>query len=174
MGAGVCRRIVRGKIDTLQIVQALNALRAAAEPRAPDARIDEQKSLDAQFPPASPEQYAIRYGELGQEMLISDLTQNLALDHGRCRQLLILGSCNARPGQTFHSENSVRRPRSVFHSCWNDGWHQQTVWPEVRCHQAQRYRYMRCRMLLYRSCDTGKRRRTSEGGKPIRKSDHTQ
>ena len=40
-------------------------MRAAAEPQDPDARTDEQKNLDKQFPAATPEQYVIRYGEAG-------------------------------------------------------------------------------------------------------------
>jgi len=51
-----------GNISTLDVAQALNVLREAAEPRAPDLRTPEMKELDNALPVARPEDYTIANG----------------------------------------------------------------------------------------------------------------
>jgi hypothetical protein len=56
-----------GNISTLQVAQALNVLRATAEPQV-DARTDAEKVADRDFGPAAkPEEYLLRMYDPGQE-----------------------------------------------------------------------------------------------------------
>jgi hypothetical protein len=53
-------------IDTLAVARALHTLREVGTAQGPDMRSPEVKELDAQFPPAKPEEFVIRYGDPGQ------------------------------------------------------------------------------------------------------------
>jgi hypothetical protein len=61
----------QGRISHEQAQKAFDQLKATPEQRAPDTRTDEQKLLDKHFPPAKPEDFVIRYGEPGQEKLMT-------------------------------------------------------------------------------------------------------
>lgn len=59
--------LAQGRISPEQAQKAFDQLNASPEQRQPDTRTAEQKVLDAQFPPATPKQYVIRYGLPGKE-----------------------------------------------------------------------------------------------------------
>ena len=54
-------------IDNMTVAKALHTLREVGEAQGPDMRSPEVKELDAHFPPAKPEEFAIHYGVPGQE-----------------------------------------------------------------------------------------------------------
>ena len=54
-------------IDNMTVARALHTLREVGDAQGPDMRSPELKELDAQFPPAKPEEFVIRYGVPGQE-----------------------------------------------------------------------------------------------------------
>ena len=59
--------VAAGKITSEQAEKIFNELNTPLEQRGPDTRTHQQRSLDAQFPAAKPEQYVVRYGEPGQQ-----------------------------------------------------------------------------------------------------------
>jgi hypothetical protein len=60
-----------GNISTLHVAQALNVLPAAGERQEPDVRSSEVKQLDAHFPAAKPEDFIIRYGGPGEDVVMT-------------------------------------------------------------------------------------------------------
>ena len=67
MSEWVKQDLAAGKLTPEQADKAFNELGRTPEQRAPDQRTGEQKSLDAQFPPARESDYTIRYYTPGQE-----------------------------------------------------------------------------------------------------------
>jgi hypothetical protein len=59
--------LAAGKMTQAQADRAFAELNTPLEQRLPDARSDEEKMLDKQFPAAKPEDYISRYGLPGQE-----------------------------------------------------------------------------------------------------------
>jgi hypothetical protein len=66
-----CKLSKAGNISTLHVAQALNVLRAAGERQEPDVRSPELKQLDAHFPAAKPEDFIIRYGGPGEDVVLT-------------------------------------------------------------------------------------------------------
>jgi hypothetical protein len=60
--------LAAGKLSPERAEQMFSELGASPEQRAPDTRSDEAKALNAQFPPAKPTDYTIRYGLPGQDV----------------------------------------------------------------------------------------------------------
>ncbi len=60
--------LAAGRISPEAATKAFGQLGATPEQLAPDQRTDEQKQLDAAFPPAKPGDYIIRYGGPGEDV----------------------------------------------------------------------------------------------------------
>lgn len=63
--------LAAGKISSDQAERTFDDLQTPVKQRAPDTRTDEQKMLDTQFPTTKPDEFIIRYGGPGEDVVMT-------------------------------------------------------------------------------------------------------
>lgn len=71
MSEWVKQDVAAGRLTPEQATKMFNELGRSPEQREPDLRSDEQKQLDQHFPAAKPEEFLIRYGGPGKDVVMT-------------------------------------------------------------------------------------------------------